>query len=91
MHTQTDPGTVYMRTQRGQVVALARDNAFPRPEMMVVLRLVNGYTPAATLEALVSGRIPDAHALLQDLEARGLIEQVPVQRPMRAPRELAPH
>lgn len=80
MQVDANLEAVYMRTQRGQAMAMARNNAFPRAEMMLVLRLVNGYTPVEALQGLVGDRIPDAADLLRDLEARGLIERVGTPR-----------
>lgn len=71
----SDASVIYMRTQKGQALAMAH-RALPEECTHMVLRMVNGYTPASVLANLARATIPDVGHRLHYLEARGLIQAV---------------
>lgn len=72
---RSDAHAVYIRTQKGQALAMA-PRALHDEQSHAVLRMVNGYTPADCLAKLSAQVIPDTFMRLQGLEKLGLVKRI---------------
>lgn len=76
MRSTEFPGQpIHHRTTKGKMLIVSRPSSLDRSQTFL-LALFNGFTPTHHLIRLASKEVPDAVAVVEQLERQGLIEQV---------------